>query len=214
MRFTKVHWILLAMILVSFLIGIYFYPKMPAQIASHWNTRGEADDYLSKFWGLFLMPMISGLFFLVFLIIPKIDPLKANYQNFKKYFDWFFVFLIGFFLYIYLISIAWNLGHRFNMTIFMVPALAVLFFYVGVLISHAQRNWFVGIRTPWTLSNEVVWEKTHKLGGLLFKIVGVVCLLGILFEPYAFWLIIIPVILAGLYLVVYSYLEYQKQMKA
>ena len=95
----------------------------------------------------------------------------------------------------------------------MVPALAALFYYSGVLIQNARRNWFVGIRTPWTLSSERVWNSTHRIGGKLFKAAGLIALLGLAFPDYAIHLIIGPVLLFTAYLVVYSYLEYRKQEK-
>ncbi len=92
----------------------------------------------------------------------------------------------------------------------MVPSMAVLFYYCGVMIENAKRNWFVGIRTPWTMSNEEVWDKTHRLGGRLFKVVGAISLLGMIFEEYAMIFIIVPVLFATFYTFLYSYLEYRK----
>ena len=205
--------IILLIILAFFIAALYLYPQMPDEMASHWNFRGEVDDYLPKFWGLFLMPIISLGLFLLFLLIPKIDPLKANIERFRKYFDGFIVFIIVFLFYIYLLSIAWNLGKRFDMSQMMVPALGILFYYCGILVENAKRNWFIGIRTPWTLSSEKVWEKTHKIGGKLFKVTGLITLLGIFFPNYAFYFILVPVLLAAFYTITYSYFEYQKETK-
>ena len=205
--------IILLIILASFVIAIYLYPRMPDEMASHWNFKGEVDDYLPKFWGLFLMPIISLGLFLLFLLIPKIDPLKANIEKFRKYFDGFIVLIMVFLFYIYLLSIAWNLGKRFDMGRMMVPALGILFYYCGILIENAKRNWFIGIRTPWTLSNEKVWERTHKIGGKLFKIAGLIALLGILFPNYVFYFILVPALLFTFYTIIYSYFDYQKETK-
>lgn len=205
--------ICIGIIVISFAIGIYFYPQMPEQMASHWGARGEVNGYMPTFWGLFLMPIISIVMLLLFILIPKIDPYKANIAKFRKYFDGFVVLLIAFLFYIYILSIAWNMGFRFNMVLLLVPSLAILFFYAGVLIENAKRNWFIGIRTPWTLSNEKVWEKTHKLGGSLFKICGIIAILGIFLEKYAIYIVIVPIIVVSLYLMLYSYLEFQKIKK-
>ena len=203
--------IILGIISLSFIIAIYLYPLMPEKMASHWNIQGEVDAYMSRFWGLFLMPIVSiGLLFL-FILIPKIDPLKENIEKFRKYFDGFIVLMIMFLFYIHLLTVFWNIGIRFNMTQLMMPALGILFYYCGILIENAKRNWFIGIRTPWTLSSEVVWDKTHKIGGKLFKIAGMIAFLGIFFPKYAIFFVIIPVILVAVYTIVYSYFEYQKQ---
>ncbi len=202
--------IALVIVLVSFIFGVVIYPRMPARMASHWNIRNEVDGHISRFWGVFLMPLISlGLFFL-FLIIPVIDPLRENIKKFQRYFDLFIIFFLLFLLYLYLLTIFWNLGFSFRMSRMLLPAFSLLFFYCGILIEKAKRNWFIGIRTPWTLSNEVVWEKTHKIGGKLFKITGIIALFGFLFPNYAFYLVIIPILGVTLFTFFYSYFLYQK----
>ncbi len=207
----KISIIVLLIILTSFIISIYLYPRMPDKLASHWNAKGEVDDYMPKFWGLFLMPFVSLGLFLFFLLIPKIDPLKANIEKFRKYFDAFIALIIFFLFYVYLLTIFWNAGLRFSMGQMMLPALGILFYYCGILIEKAKRNWFIGIRTPWTLSSDKVWEKTHKLGGRLFKIAGIIAFLGIVFPGYALFLVIIPVISIAIYIIIYSYFQYQKE---
>jgi len=209
----KSYLVIIVLILISFGLGAYFFPQMPNKMASHWNIKGEANGYMSKFWGLFLMPIILLGLFLLFILIPKIDPLKENIAKFRKYFDGFIVLIMVFLFYIYLLSIAWNLGKRFDMGQMMVPALGILFYYCGILTENAKRNWFIGIRTPWTLSSESVWDKTHKIGGKLFKIAGLIAFLGIFFPNYAFYFILVPVLLAAFYTITYSYFDYQKETK-
>ncbi len=209
----KTNIIILLIILVSFALAFWFYPQMPDEMASHWNAQGQVDGYMSKCWGLFLMPLMSLGLFLLFLFIPKIDPLKRNIEKFRKYFDWFIVLIIAFLFYIYLLSISWNLGYKFDMGIMMIPAIAVLFYFIGIMLQHAKRNWFIGIRTPWTLSSDVVWKKTHQLGSKLFKISAIIALAGILFNEYAIWIAIIPILASVLYLLIYSYFAYQKVRK-
>lgn len=203
--------IIAGIILLSFVIGAYFYSQMPEKIASHWNAQGEVDGYMPKFWGLFLMPFISIILLLLFILIPRIDPLKANIEEFRKYYDGFVVLVILFLFYLYLLTIFWNTGTRFNMIHFLAPAFGVLFYYCGILMEKAKRNWFIGIRTPWTLSSERVWDRTHKTGGKLFKIAGIIALLGIFFERFAILFILAPVILVAVYTIAYSYFEYQKE---
>jgi len=203
----------IGIILFSFIIGIYLYPQMPEKMASHWNAKGEVDGYMPKFWGLFLMPIISLLIFLLFIAIPKIDPLKQNIEKFRKYYDGFVVLMIAYLFYIYLLTLLWNTGIRFSIVQPLVPAMSILFYYIGILVENAKRNWFIGIRTPWTLSSEKVWEKTHKIGGKLFKIAGIIAFIGIFFQDYAIFFILIPIISVAFYTITYSYFEYQKEIK-
>lgn len=203
--------IILSVVILSFILGVCLYSQMPDQMASHWNIKGQVDNYISKSWGLFLMPLITLGIFLIFLIIPRIDPLKENIEKFRKYFNSFIVIIALFLFYLYVLTILWNFGISFNINRFMPPAFAVLLFYAGVLIGKSERNWFIGIRTPWTLSDEKVWKKTHRIGEELFKISGVIALLGILFPNYFVYLLVVPVLLSAIYTFVYSYFAYKKR---
>lgn len=203
--------IIFIIILASFAVGAYFYPKFPAKVASHWNAQGEVDGYMSRFWGLFLMPIISIVMWLMFVLIPKIDPLKKNIEKFRKYFDNFIILMIVFLFYIYILTIAWNMGRMFDMGKMMVPAIGILFLYVGVLLEHAERNWFIGIRTPWTLSSEIVWNKTHKLGAKLFRLAGIIALFGAFIPGAAIWLVLIPALGFSFYTIIYSYFAHKKE---
>lgn len=206
--------VILVIILLSFSIAVYFYPRMPDKMASHWDAQGNVNGYMPKFWGLFLMPLISVGMFLLLILMLKIDPLNKNIEKFRKYFDNFILLIFIFLLYIYLLTILFNLNFGVDMVIMITPTLGILIYYSGILMENSKRNWFVGIKTPWTLSKGIVWDKTHKLGGRLFKIAGIIAILGILFKKYALLFILLPVIFAVIYTIVYSYFEYQQQVKA
>ena len=206
--------IVIAIVALSFLFGIYFYDKMPEQMASHWNVRNEVDGYLSRFWGLFLMPIIALGLVLLFIAVPRIDPLKHNIERFRRHFESFIVVLFLFLFYLYLATILWNKGYRFILIQALAPAFAILFFCTGLMVEHAKRNWFAGIRTPWTLSSEQVWDKTNRIGGRLFKIAGVLCLGAIPFPGYAVYFILVPILLVVPFAIVYSYREYQREVKS
>jgi len=204
---------MLVIIIACFVIGIYLYPKMPEQMASHWNAQGKVDGYMSRFWGVFLMPFVFVGLALLFIAIPRIDPLKNNIEKFRKYYDGFIILFFIFMLLVYFQTILWNLGIEISPNLAFPILMGFLFFYIGVLLENAKRNWFIGIRTPWTLSNDKVWNKTHKLGSKMFKTAGIIALIGFLFQKYATYFILIPVLFAAFYLIVYSYFEYQKEKK-
>lgn len=206
----KTNVVILLIIVLSFAVSAYFYPLLPDQIVSHWGANGEANGYMSKFWGLFLLPIVMAAMALLFLLIPRIDPLKENIASFRKYFDGFIILIMIFMLFIHSLTIAWNLGYRFDLTAAMVPAMAVLFYFLGVLISKAKRNWFIGIRTPWTLSSDLVWDKTHALGGKLFKVAAFIGLFGLFFGRHAIFFTIIPVIAVAIITIFYSYFIFKK----
>ena len=206
--------IIIAFVLVSFLMGIYFYPQMPENVASHWNASGEVDGYMSRFWGVFFMPIMLIGIALIFILIPRIDPLKHNIEQFRKHFDVFIILMFVFMLALYLQTILWNLGIHISPNATLPVGIGLLFFYTGILVENAKMNWSIGIRTPWTLSSEVVWDKTHKIGGKLFKIAGLIGLIGIFFQPYAVYFILIPALSVALITVVYSYIAYKQLGKS
>ncbi|MBU0530385.1 MAG: SdpI family protein [Candidatus Aenigmatarchaeota archaeon] len=205
--------IALIIVIFSFLITIYYYPQFPAEVASHWNAAGEVDGYMSKFWGLFITPLISIAILLLLIGIPRIDPLKQNVKKFRTHYDRLIILVMAFLVYMHILIIYSNLGINFNMIQMLSPAIGILFYYLGSIMPNLKRNWFIGIRTPWTLSNDKVWDKTHKTGAKYFKISGIIAIVGILIPQYAIWLMIVPIILAVIYTLVYSYFAYQKEVK-
>jgi len=209
----KTELFILIAVIFSFIIGIYLYPNMPEQMASHWNAQGKVDDYMPRFWGVFLMPFMFVGLALLFIAIPKIDPLKKNIEGFRKYYDGFIIIFFIFMLLVYVQTILWNLGIEISPNHAFPILMGLLFFYIGILLENTKRNWFIGIKTPWTLSSEKVWNKTHKLGSKMFKIIGIIVLVGFLFQKYATYFILVPILFVALYLVVYSYVEYQKEKK-
>ncbi len=213
MNITKSEIAIVGIVLVAFIISIFFYPQMPEKMATHWNAQGHVDGFMSKSWGLFLMPLVLTGIALLFAVIPRIDPLKANIEKFRKYYDGFVIPFLIFMLAIHYQLILWNLGIKISPNVSLPIGLGLMFFYIGILCEHAKRNWFIGIRTPWTLSSDKVWEKTHKVGGKLFKIAGVIVFAGVFFRHYVLFFVLVPVILVAAYTIVYSYFVYQKETK-
>jgi uncharacterized membrane protein len=209
----KVILISFGLVLLSYLLSIYFYPQMPEQMATHWDLRGEADGYMSKLWGLFFTPVVITVLTIIFLAIPRIDPKKENIEKFRKYYDRFIIIFILFMLVVHVQILLWNIGIQISPNALFPVGVGLLFYYIGILMEKAERNWFIGIRTPWTLSSDRVWRKTHRLGGKLFKIAGIVSILGVLSQELAIYFVIIPALFVAGFTIVYSYLEYQKEIK-
>jgi uncharacterized membrane protein len=202
------HVLLAAIVLASLAVSIAAYGQVPERMASHWNINGEVDGYMPKLLGLGLFPAVLAGLSLLFMAIPRIDPLRANIREFLGYYQGFTIVISGFFLAVQLMVVLWNVGVMISPNIVMPAGVGILFYYAGVLIEHSKRNWFIGIRTPWTLSSDVVWEKTHRIGGKLFKASGLISLAGVVLPAYAFYLIIAPVLASAVYTIAYSYVEY------
>ena len=120
--------------------------------------------------------------------------------------------MVAFLAYVHVLTILWNLGSdRFNMGSAIMPAIGLIFVFAGIMMRKAKRNFFVGIRTPWTLSSDWVWDRTHRIGSVLFVLSGALALLGVLFPAYAVWFVLMPVLFVVVFLVVYSYVLYRNE---
>jgi uncharacterized membrane protein len=208
--------LVLLMILGATVAGLLLWNRLPEPMASHWNINDEVDGYMSKFWGVFMLPLIALGMFGLFLIIPGIDPLKSNIAQFRESFNLFIVLLMAFMLYIYALTLAWNLGYTgFKMSASMLPAIGLLFIFIGFMLRQAKRNFFIGIRTPWTLSSDQVWEKTHQIGSILFILAGALAVIGSFFGGVtAFWMLMFPIFGSIIFLVIYSYVLYKQETNA
>lgn len=205
--------LVLLMIIGATVTALVLWNRLPEPMASHWNINDEVDGYMSKFWSVFMAPLITLGMFLLFLIIPGIDPLKANIAQFRESFNLFIVLIVAFMLYIYGLTLAWNLGYTdFRMSTSMSPAIGLLFIFIGYMLRQAKRNFFIGIRTPWTLSSDRVWDKTHQIGSTLFILAGALAVLGSFFGgATAFWMLMIPIFGSTIFLVIYSYMLYKQE---
>ena len=188
-----------------FAIAIYFYPLLPEKMAIHFSAAGIPNGFIGKFWGIFVIPVGSLVLYGLLLAIPRIDPLKKNIQEFRPYYNIFVFILLVFLLYLEIGIILWNVGIRINMLRFVSFLAGVLYVYIGILLLKSKRNWFVGIRTPWTLSNDAVWEKTNRLGGRLFIINGIMVVLSFFTGKYIVLFMVWITLGLVLFLFVYSY---------
>ena len=202
---------IIAGLIFTLIITIFMYPVLPDPIVSHWNAAGQADGYMSKVWGMSLIPLIMTGCLALFVTIPHIDPLKKNYEKFRNYYEGFILVFVLYLLAIQIQIILWGIGYEISPNRTFPILFGILFIYIGFLLEHAEQNWFVGIRTPWTLSSKDVWNKTHAIGGKLFKIAGIISFVGLFVQDLAIWLILVPVLAVALFTVVYSYVIYREE---
>jgi uncharacterized membrane protein len=203
----------IALVFVSFVVGAVAYPSMPDRMVTHWDAQGVANGSMDKVWGVFLLPVIIALMEGLFLVIPRIDPLKANIAKFRKEFGWFVVGIMVFMLAVYKLTLLWNLGILINPAQTLPILIAFLFYLVGVLCEKSKRNWFIGMRTPWTMSSDRIWEKTNRLTGRMFKWAALISAIGIFAGGYAIAFILIPALAISAYAFIYSYMEFQNEKR-
>ena len=201
------------LITIAALVGLALYTQLPDPMPSHWNAAGEIDGYMSKFWGVFMLPLMTFGITLLLVAVPSIDPLKSNIDQFRGIYNAFIVVFVVYMLYVYALTMGASLGFQFNMTTMLLPAMGLLFIGISYMIKNAKRNFFIGIRTPWTLSSDYVWDETHKLGAKTFMAGGVLVILSSFLGENGIWLMMVGLLVAALVPVVYSYILFARLAK-
>jgi len=201
---------IIGIIIVSFVLAIYFFPQMPENSASHWGSDGNADGFTSGIKATFTLPfIILGLGVFLF-VIPLISSKNKNLLNFRKEYDSFVILFLVFFLYIYILTIYFNIFKPFDMSKMLFPALGAIFIYLGFRLEKIPRNNIMGIRTPWSVISNENWKETHKLGAVLFKLFGILFVITIFYTELSIYFIIGYTILMILILFIYSFILYKK----
>jgi uncharacterized membrane protein len=194
--------------------GYYLSGTTTVNLATHWNAAGEADGFGSPFMAFYFLPLLTMTLSILISVMPAIDPLKVNVETFRREYNLFIVAFAAFMFYIQGLTLAWNAGLKFSMNAMMTPGFGLLFVVTGLMIRKAKRNYFIGIKTPWTLANDTVWEKTHNLGGQLFVASGVLTTACVFYPDAAITVLLVTAIGASLITTVYSYLEFRKIEKS
>ncbi|MDX9739216.1 MAG: SdpI family protein [Candidatus Dojkabacteria bacterium] len=213
MESNRKHFILpTILIVISILISTYFFPLLPESMASHWNASGVVDGYSSRLLNVILFPALQLFLLLLLIFLPKLDPKGENIKKFENKFYIFINALLLFFIILQLQVFLWNIDIQISMNSIMPILMGGLFLVMAYLIKNAKQNYTIGIRTPWTLHSEKVWNKTHKLGAKLFAISGLLSIISVVIPSYSYLVVIVTVLLSTLFLAIYSYLEYRKEI--
>jgi len=197
---------------LSILISILFYKYLPDSMASHWNGAGVVDGYSSRLFNVLFFPLLGIFLFILFIYIPKIDPKWKSIKLFEGKFNLFIYSMLLFMVILQLEVYLWNIGIEIPMGVFMPILMGSLFAVMSILIKNAKQNYTIGIRTPWTLYSERVWDKTHALGAKLFLGSGILSICSAIVPKYSIWIVIGSVMLSALYLFIYSYIEFKKEV--
>ena len=204
----------LAIIAVFYLFGLVLSPILPDEIPSHWNIDGDVDGYMSKSSALHFLPLLTLIIIGLMIFLPRFDPEKERYSSFQTAYDGLILIIVLFMMVLYGVTLLWALNVQISMNSLMACMFGLLFIGIGYFFRSVKRTWFVGIRTPWTLLSEEVWNKTHQAGSWLFIGTGIVCFGGVLIPKLAYVFIFTPIILTVMVLFVYSYLLYTKEIQS
>lgn len=212
----KSEWLPLLLILLAIGLGFYFQANFPDIIPSHWNINGQVDGYSTRFFGAWFMPILLIVIYLLFLALPKLDPKHEHYNNFSEAYhgikNLFVVFMFA--LYV-LIGLA-GLGYNLPIGDIIPVGVGLLFIGMGHFLKSVQQNWWMGVRTPWTMESPTVWKKTNELMAKLMMIGGILIAMCVVSSNNIFKisLFVVAILLIAIVPVVYSYFAYRAEQKA
>ena len=199
----------LAIALIPFAYLIYIWNRLPEKVPMHWNGAGEIDRYGDKKELLVMLFMLVGITYFVFLIIPSIDP-KQKLQNMGNKLNNLRM-ILTLFMSGLAVFILYSVQQKTSNPSFVLAIIGLLFAFLGNYFKTIKPNYFIGIKTPWTLENEEVWKKTHQLGGKLWFVGGLLMALTfVLPNKIQFYTFMGIVAVITIVPIVYSYLEFKK----
>ena len=208
------RWFGLVVAALAALVSVWAYPRLPETVATHWNLQGTPDGYSSRFWVVAVMPLVTLGLTGLFNVLPKVDPRRENYAKFLDSY-WLIANAVLVFTGVAdALILANGLGYTVQVDRLLPLGVGLLFAFLGNYLTRVEPNWFVGIRTPWTLSSDAVWRKTHRTAGWLFVVGGLVIALGA-FAPRG---VLAPLFVATIVLVagipvVQSYVLWRREQK-
>ena len=209
----KKHVFPLSITLLTLVAWLIALPYLPATMPIHWGANGEADGFATKINAMILTVGIMVLIYFIIAFVPRIDPRKENYKYFSKTYNILLNAVLLLFFFVNMSTILQGLGYNVPMS-YIAPIMAgLVFIIIGNYLQRVRSNYFMGIRTPWTLSNETVWKKTHRLSGKLFFIGGLLILISA-FLPDGYKSVIMwgSIVLCVAIPYLYSYVAYKKEM--
>jgi uncharacterized membrane protein len=178
MKISRAHVLSLGFVVVAFAMACMLYGRLPERVPTHWNAQGVVDGYTPKPWGPFILPLVMAALFLVLVAVPRMSPRGYRVARFQGVFEGIQVVLIAFLFLLNALVLLAGIGVSVPMARVVPAATGLVLVVLGNYMGKFTKNFFCGIRTPWTLASDEVWLRTHRLGGRLFVLAGVIVLVS------------------------------------
>lgn len=206
------RWLGYVVALVAAAASVATYAQLPPRVATHWGWSGQPDGYSSRLLAVVLLPLVIVAMRALLSVLPRIDPRGENYEKFAGTYWLIFNGVIVFMGVMHLAVLAYGLGAPVRMDRVAAAGVGVLLIVVGNYLTRVEPNWFIGIRTPWTLSSDAVWRRTHRAGGWILAAGGTIIVLTLFVPAWAALPLMIGTIaLVSVVPVVLSYLLWRRE---
>jgi uncharacterized membrane protein len=206
------RWFGLVILGVALAASIWAHPSLPPTVATHWNLRGTPDGFSSRTMAVAIIPLVIVGLMVLFNLLPRLDPRRENYAKFINSYWLIANAVIVFMLVAHGVILAAGLGYDVKIDRLMPVSFGLLLVFFGNYLTRVEPNWFVGIRTPWTLSSDTVWRKTHRTGGWLMVIGGLVVGVSAFLPPGAFVpALVVAIVPIAVIPILQSYILYRRE---
>ena len=206
------RWIPPLSVVVALAFSLWAFPRLPDRVPTHWGIDGQVNGWSGRAFGAFFLPVLMAAMWGLFALLPRIDPRARNYDKFRATYDAVVAALILMALVGHVAVVGAGLGWPVSIARVYPVMIGALLVFFGNLLPRARSNFFFGIRTPWTLSSERVWERTHRFSGAATVLAGIVVILSVFAPPrWSAWVILSSVMTMGLASVVYSYVAWRQE---
>ncbi|MGA2483411.1 MAG: SdpI family protein [Candidatus Acidiferrales bacterium] len=207
-KYYLVGMLLTAAVLVATVVA---YPHLPSSVATHWDMHNQPNGYSPK-WALYLIGpgFMAGMMLLMYFL-PWLSPKHFEVDSFRSTYLQIMLMLVSMLAYFYAVILWAGVGHPLNVGRAIVGGVCLLFALLGNLMGKIRRNFYIGVRTPWTLANERVWNATHRFAAKTF-VVGGLAGLALTAAGLAGWQAFVALMVGALVPVVYS-LAFYKQLE-
>jgi len=212
MKLIRVHAWNLALVALAFVLAAVLYERLPDPVPTHWNGRGHADGFTPKPWGPFLLPLVLLATAALFALIPKLSRRGRGVEPFARVYALLALSIVLFLFLVNAVALLSAAGVPLAVERVIPAGLGVLLIVIGNFMGKVTRNFFVGIRTPWTLASEEVWRRTHRFGGRVLVLAGIVVFVAAL-TGAAFGVLIGALALGAMVPVVYSYVIHRRLVR-
>ena len=207
----RVNWLVLVLILSLYIFGAILYPQLPDMVPSHWNINGEVDGYTSKTAHVIGFPTLILGMYLLMTFAPFLDPKPESYKKFAGVFGGFRLILVVVLSVLYLATNLVALGFAISVGKITRAVIGAMLVYIGNYFGKVRHNYTFGIKTPWTIASEEVWNKTHRVSGPLWAVTGIIWMLSIFLpERTAFIVDMALLFIVSGYGTVYSYILFRR----
>jgi len=204
-------WYPALLIVIMAIASVIAYPRLPERVPIHWDLHGQTNRWQSRGHAVLFLPIAAVVLWGVLRALPSIDPRRANYSKFQPTYEFMVGATLTVIALIHLAVLASGIGMPIAIHRVIPIALGIILVGIGNQLPRARSNWWFGIRNPWTLSNDRVWERTHRVGGYLMMAAGVVMIVGSLLWVRAGPLVIACVAAWAIGSMIYSYVAWRQE---